>query len=107
MKILLLEDDAILAESIKEYLEIEDYCVDISSSGEDVFDKTFEIKYDLYILDINVPGTNGFDTLRALRESDDTTPAIYISALTDIDSIHQGFDIGAIDYIKKPFDPED
>jgi DNA-binding response OmpR family regulator len=107
MKILLLEDDKILCDSLKEYLESEGYSVDVAYRGGDVFDLTFDNSYDLYILDVNVPDVNGFDVLKELREADDETPAIYITALTDVNSISKGFSIGADDYIKKPFDPEE
>ncbi len=107
MKILLLEDDHILCESLTEYLELEGYSVDRAHRGEEVFDMTFDTQYDLYILDINVPDINGFDVLKALKESGDETPAIYVTALTDVTSISKGFSIGAEDYIKKPFDPEE
>ena len=107
MKILLLEDDMILCDSLKDFLELEGYSVDTAHRGPEVFDLTFNKKYDLYILDVNVPDLNGFDVLRSLKEAGDKTPAIYITALTDINSISRGFEIGAEDYIKKPFDPEE
>jgi DNA-binding response OmpR family regulator len=107
MKILLLEDDQILCESLKEFLELEGYTVDVAHRGPEVFDLTFDKSYDLYILDVNVPEIDGFDVLASLKESGDDTPAIYITALTDINSISKGFEIGADDYIKKPFDPEE
>jgi DNA-binding response OmpR family regulator len=107
MKILLLEDDKILSESLSEYLQSEGFEVDIAEDGEKVYDLTFENSYDLYIFDVNVPKENGFDVLKQLKEADDTTPTIYITALTDINSISQGFALGAEDYIKKPFDPEE
>jgi len=107
MKILLLEDNRILCESLKEFLELEGYSVDIAHRGPEVFDLTFKQRYDLYILDVNVPDIDGFDVLTSLKESGDETPAIYITALTDINSISKGFEIGADDYIKKPFDPEE
>jgi len=107
MKILLLEDDRILCASLKEFLELEDYIVDIAHRGTEVFDLTFSHTYDLYIFDVNVPDEDGFDVLSSLKEAGDTTPAIYITALTDINSIARGFTIGAEDYIKKPFDPEE
>ena len=107
MKILLLEDDHILCESLTEYLELEGYSVDKAHRGEEVFDLTFDNKYDLYILDINVPDISGFDVLKALKESGDETPAIYVTALTDVGSLSKGFSLGAEDYIKKPFDPEE
>ncbi len=107
MKILLLEDDEVLAESLQEYLEMEGFEVDRVSRGEAFFERSYEEKYDLYILDINVPDLNGLEVLRAMKEAEDSTPAIYISALTDIASMTRGFDLGALDYIKKPFDPEE
>ena len=107
MRILLLEDDHILCDSLREFLEYEGYKVDVAHRGPEVFDLTFTQQYDLYILDVNVPEVNGFDVLSALKESGDETPAIYITALTDINSISKGFAIGAEDYIKKPFDPEE
>jgi len=107
MKILLLEDDKILCASLKDFLELEGYSVDTAHRGPEVFDLTFDNNYDLYILDVNVPDINGFDVLNSLKEAGDETPAIYITALTDINSISRGFEIGAEDYIKKPFDPEE
>jgi len=107
MKILLLEDDRILCDSLKDFLELEGYRVDTAYRGTEVFDLTFENAYDLYILDVNVPDIDGFDVLSELKEAGDETPAIYITALTDINSIARGFEIGAEDYIKKPFDPEE
>jgi DNA-binding response OmpR family regulator len=107
MKILLLEDDQILCASLKEFLELDGYSVDIAHRGSEVFDLTFSNTYDLYILDINVPEIDGFDVLSALKDAGDRTPAIYITAQTDINSIARGFKIGAEDYIKKPFDPEE
>lgn len=107
MKILLLEDDQILCASLKEFLELEGYSIDVVHRGSEVFDFTFEANYDLYILDINVPDINGFDVLTSLKEAGDETPAIYITAMTDINSIERGFKIGADDYIKKPFNPEE
>ena len=107
MKILLLEDDKILCTSLREFLELEGYSVDVAHRGLEVFDLTFENEYDLYILDVNVPEVDGFDVLSSLKEAGDVTPAIYITALTDINSIAKGFKIGADDYIKKPFDPEE
>ena len=105
MKILLLEDDTILAESLQEFLELEGFSVDVAKSAQEVYDLTYENSYDLYIFDINLPKDSGFNVLKNLKDADDTTPTIYISALVDIVSISKGFDLGASDYIKKPFDP--
>lgn len=107
MHILLMEDDEILCESLQEYLESEGFEVDVAHDGEEVYTLTFEKSYDLYIFDINVPKEDGFAVLKALKDADDDTPTIYITALTDINSIEKGFSLGAEDYIKKPFDPEE
>jgi DNA-binding response OmpR family regulator len=107
MKILLLEDDATLSQSLKEYLELNGFSVDVAYNSAKVYDLTFINNYDLYIFDINLNSESGFDILEELKSSGDTTPAIYISALSDIESISKGFSIGADDYIKKPFDPEE
>lgn len=107
MKILILEDDTLLCESLQEYLQLEGFNVDIAQNAERLYELTFEHRYDLYIFDINLPDEDGFTALQNLMESGDTTPTIYITALTDIQSITQGFSLGAIDYIKKPFDPEE
>ena len=106
-KILLLEDDHILLETVEELLEIHDYKVDIAQNGDEVLDLTFNNNYALYIFDINVPKINGFKLIELLREADDFTPVIYISALTDIKSITTGFSLGAVDYLKKPFHPQE
>jgi len=107
MDILLLEDDKILCESLQEYLEKAGYRVDAVTRGEAVYDRTFDKQYDLYILDVNVPDISGFDVLRELRNAEDETPAFFITALVDINSITEGFAVGADDYIKKPFDPQE
>jgi DNA-binding response OmpR family regulator len=107
MKILLLEDDVILCESLQEYFESEGFEVDVAHDGEAVYDLTFNNRYDLYLFDVNVPKEDGFAVLKQLKASDDNTPTIYITALTDINSLSKGFSLGAEDYIKKPFDPEE
>ncbi|UFH58181.1 response regulator transcription factor [Sulfurovum mangrovi] len=104
MKILLLEDDLALADIIKEYLEDNDFEVQLVTDGEEALDKTYENNYDLYIFDVNVPLLRGFDLLKQLRKNDDRTPTIYITSLNDIEDISEGFESGADDYLKKPFE---
>jgi len=107
MKILLLEDDYNLAESLKEILELEGYEVNIASSAKEAYEKTFNKNYDLYIFDINLPDENGIEILKNLRFAGDETPTIYITALTDIDTMAKAFESGAEDFIKKPFEVEE
>jgi len=106
-RILLLEDDPILAETVEELLELEGYDVALAHDGEEASRLTYEEEFDLYIFDINVPEIDGLSLLEALREADDDTPAIFISALVDIETIATAFSVGAKDYIKKPFFPEE
>ncbi|WP_457562059.1 response regulator transcription factor [Caminibacter pacificus] len=107
MKILLLEDDFTLADTLKEVLESEGFEVDIANSAQEAYEKTFNEKYDLYIFDINLPDENGIEVLKNLRDADDETPTIYITALTDLNTMSKAFDAGADDFIKKPFEPEE
>ena len=106
-KILLLEDDYELAETIQELLLESGYSVDMVHKGDDAVDASYEKSYDLYVFDINVPDMSGLELLESLRAADDTTPTIFISALVDMNSIAKAFEIGAEDYIKKPFFPEE
>jgi DNA-binding response OmpR family regulator len=107
MKILLLEDDPILSETLAYFLSQEGYSVDVALTMEEAEDLTFDNSYDMYLLDINLPTGSGLELLESLRYADDNTPTIFITALTDMSSISKGFELGAIDYIKKPFDPEE
>ena len=104
MKILLLEDDFNLANTLKEILELENYEVDIANNAKKAYEKTFNSKYDLYIFDINLPDENGIEVLKSLKEADDNTPTIFITALTDLNTMAKAFEAGSEDYIKKPFD---
>ena len=106
-KILLLEDDISLGETIKDLLLESSYEVDYITTGNEAIDSSYENIYDLYIFDINVPDIDGLDILKALREADDKTPAIFISAMTDLKTILKGFEVGGDDFIKKPFYPEE
>ena len=105
--ILLLEDDTLLAETLQELLESEGYKVTLVLDGGAAADASYESSFDLYVFDINVPEINGLELLESLRGADDKTPAIFISALVDLNSISKGFAVGADDYIKKPFFPEE
>ncbi len=105
--ILLLEDDTLLADTLQELLQDEGYNITLVMDGGAAADASYEGSFDLYIFDINVPEINGLELLESLRSADDKTPAIFISALVDLNSITKGFEVGADDYIKKPFFPEE
>ena len=104
MKILLLEDDIGLADIISEYLQDNDFDLELAYDGEEALDKAYESSYDLYIFDVNVPAIKGFDLLKMLRDKGDSTPTIFVTSLNDIEDVSKGFESGADDYLKKPFE---
>ncbi len=107
MKILLLEDDVILQDIIEEYLVETGYEVESFYDGEKALDAIGNSRYDMLLLDVNVPNISGFEILSYLRDIGNTTPAVYITSLSGIDDLKKGFDLGADDYLKKPFDLEE
>lgn len=96
-----------LGETIHEMLLESGYEVDWVMDGGAACEASWQKRYDLYIFDVNVPQINGFDLLEQLRNADDTTPALFISAMTDLGAMTKGFRVGADDYIKKPFYPQE
>lgn len=104
MKILLLEDDLALSDIILEYLEDNANDVDLVYDGNEALTSAYEHHYDIYLFDVNVPAISGFDLLKMLRENGDNTPTIFITSLNDIEDVSEGFESGADDYIKKPFE---
>ena len=107
MKILLLEDDVLLNELISEHLEEDGYIVDVCFDGYEAQDKAYSNKYDLYVLDVNVPNLNGFEFLKDLRANKNNTPAIFVTSLHTASDMQDGFASGADDFIKKPFELEE
>lgn len=103
MKILLLEDEVMLNESICEFLEAQGHQVESFVDGLDALKAIKDNMYDLLILDINVPGMDGLSFLEKIHELKIHSPAIYISALVDIEDISRAYDLGCYDYLKKPF----
>jgi len=107
IKILLLEDDTLLAETLQDLLEEEGYEVLHSPNGQVALESTFDEKFNLYLLDINVPLIDGISLLKELRDADDNTPAIFLTSYTDKETLKNGFLNGGDDYITKPFDNEE
>ena len=104
IKILLLEDDYLYRVSIKEFLEELDFHVDDFENGDDAFDAIFENYYDLLLLDIRVPGMDGFSLVEYIRKEKLEVPIIVLTSLTDIKDLSKGYELGCNDYIRKPFD---
>lgn len=106
-KILLLEDDTLLAETLVDLLQDERYDIVHVTNGQSAVDITYSQKFDLYILDINVPIIDGVTFLQELRDANDTTPAVFLTSHKDKEMLKRGFLSGADDYITKPFDTDE
>lgn len=105
-KVLIIEDDQSIALLQRDYLEINDFEVEIESNGKIGLQKALSKEYDLIILDLMLPELNGFEICKKIRESKDI-PILIVSAKTeDIDKI-RGFGLGADDFIVKPFSPSE
>ena len=105
-KILIIEDDNAIAELEKDYLELSDFEVEIETDGEIGLEKALKNDYDLFILDLMLPGVDGFEICKQIRENKNT-PVIIVSAKKDdIDKI-RGLGLGADDYMTKPFSPSE
>ncbi len=102
-RVLLLEDDITLNETISEYLEELGYEVEVVEDGERALDLIYEKCYDILLLDVNVPLMNGFDLMKELRSREVQTPAIFITSLNSVDDLEKGYMSGGDDYIRKPF----
>jgi len=105
--IFLLEDDALLAQTLIDELEEHGYQVTHENNGDSAAERLYEHHFALLLLDINTPGMRGLELLEALRNSGDETPAIFLTALAQMDDLKAGFDAGANDYITKPFNMQE
>ena len=101
--LLLLEDDANLSDTVCDYLEEHGYDVTPVYDAEEAEEKIYERRYDLLLLDVNVPGTDGFEFLRKARAEGVETPAIFITARRSVEDLETGFRSGGDDYLRKPF----
>ena len=106
MKILFLEDDPIIGNLVSDFLS-ESYEIKHCYNSADALESAEEESYDLYIFDINVPGISGVELLKTLREFNDTTPVIFITAYQELKYLKEAFGAGANDFIRKPFELEE
>lgn len=106
MKILLLEDELMLNNAVSEYLKNIGHLVDSFTDGQDALNNISN-NYDLLILDVNTPSKDGFEILTSLNIQKIYIPTIFISALIDIEDISKAYNLGAREYIKKPFHLEE
>jgi DNA-binding response OmpR family regulator len=103
MRILVAEDDVHLGPSLKKGLEGNHYAVDLAREGDEALLFGLTVPYDLIILDVLLPGLNGFDICQRLRDQGKKIPILFLTALDGIDDRVNGLDIGADDYLTKPF----
>jgi DNA-binding response OmpR family regulator len=103
MRILVVEDEIQLADALSEILRRNMYTVDTSYDGIDGLDNAMSGVYDCIILDIMLPGMNGFEVLKKLRKEKISTPVLLLTAKSEIEDKINGLDSGADDYLTKPF----
>jgi len=106
-QILVVDDEPGVRELVGDVLGLEGYQVTIAVDGLDALSLIRKQKFDLYVLDINMPKIDGLVLLEKVRGAGDQTPALLLSARREKDDIHQGFRVGADDYVTKPFSIEE
>ena len=103
MKILIVEDEIELIDSMATYLENEDFICEKATNFFDAEDKLISFYYDVVILDITLPDGSGIDLLKTIKERDSSVGVLIVSAKNSLDDKLEGLDLGADDYITKPF----
>ncbi len=104
MKILVVEDEQHIAEGLRFNIEAEGHSAVLVQDGEEALRELKTSKYDAVVLDVMLPGINGFDVARALRERADYTPILMLTARGRPEDVLAGFEAGTDDYLPKPFD---
>lgn len=107
MRILVVEDETDLREAIAEGLRMDGYAVDGCGDGERAYELLFVENYDLVILDLNLPGMDGLEVLEKIREEKQELKVLILSARSSVSDKVRGLDLGANDYLAKPFDFEE
>ena len=104
MRLLLVEDDAKLVRALQRGLSREGYAVDLASSGDDALEQARSYEYDAVVLDVMLPGRDGFAVCRELRRREQWVPVLMLTARDHVRDRIRGLDAGADDYMVKPFD---
>ncbi len=104
MRLLLADDEVELSNALVAILKHSSYTVDAVYNGTDALDYALTEEYDGIILDIMMPGMDGMEVLKKLREKGISTPVLFLTAKTEVDDRIKGLDLGADDYLPKPFD---
>jgi two-component system, OmpR family, response regulator len=103
VRVLIVEDDKRMGAAIRRGLQAEDIVADVATNGEDALWMAGATEFDVLVLDVMLPGIDGFETCRRLREAEVWTPIIMLTARDSIEDRVQGLDQGADDYLTKPF----
>ena len=103
MRILIAEDEVTIARALKVMLEKNKYAVDMVHNGNDALDHIRAIRYDALVLDIMMPGKDGIEVLKTARTEGNATPALFLTAKSEVADRVAGLDAGADDYLPKPF----
>lgn len=106
-RILVVEDEEALALGVSDALEMVGFKVETALDGNTALDRLRDEEFDLVVLDLMLPGTNGLDVLKELRSTNQTTRVVILTALADESDVLKGFELGADDYMAKPFSPKE
>lgn len=103
INVLLVEDEQTLAMIIKDTLEGQNFIIHTASDGEEGLRLFFDIRPDVLVADVMMPRMDGFEMVRRIRQTDKRTPVLFLTARSAINDVVEGFELGANDYLKKPF----
>src|ERR1700688_1025621 len=107
MHVLIVEDEKKMAELLKKGLEEENHSVSLAFDGRDALEMAQALDYDAIVLDLMLPGIDGFEVARRLRKNGNKTPILVLTARDTVPDVVKGLDIGADDYMTKPFSFEE
>lgn len=107
LKMLCVDDDPDLLQSLKEQFTAEDFDVDVSTDGDEALIKIKENHYDIVLLDVKMPKMDGFEVLKELKKLNKRPHIIMLSAVDDVATAEECVKLGAKDYISKPYEPEE
>ena len=103
IKVLLVEDEQTLAMIIKDTLEGQGFLIQTAADGEEGLRLFFDLRPDVLVADVMMPRMDGFEMVRRIRQTDRRTPVLFLTARSAVNDVVEGFELGANDYLKKPF----
>lgn len=103
IKVLLVEDEQTLAMIIKDTLEGQGFLIHTAADGEEGLRLFFDLRPDVLVADVMMPRMDGFEMVRRIRQTDRRTPVLFLTARSAVNDVVEGFELGANDYLKKPF----